>query len=326
MATIISRDDADTQVIYAVGANYSSNDYIPDGNKGGISLNDVASGADAVVQTRCIVSGFKKTAGAAWAEGEFLYFDPAAKAFTHVVQADGLFRGKAYKAALLADVVGDVEIIEPMFDEVGLMTLVATPTNGNLLKTNASGQAIDAAIAATSVQVLTVPAAAHSLAGLTAAGALEDTTILTSSIAGAVTMGGIFNDQMRNSTNTAQSTADATATIIDLEDVELVGDVTYAAGTTSLATIPAGASGIYAVMYELTFAAGAGTYNAAEIHKNGAYYTDTTETPDNANPIFVSDYVIMYLAAGDTIGLWGKQDSGGAIDVTSGRLAIQRIQ
>jgi len=32
------------------------------------------------------------------------------------------------------------------------------------------------------------------------------------------------------------------------------------------------------------------------------------------------------LSAGDTVGLWCKQDSGGALDVTSAYLAIQRIQ
>ena len=257
------------------------------------------------------------------------------------------------------DVQGAIDEVDGRVDalESDKMDLVAAPVAGDLIEMDATGQGVpsglttsdvqvltvpaaagnlasldalgaigDSGIAGGDVQVLTVPVAGHTLAALTAAGKLETSGVLTADIAGAVTMGGIWNDNMRNSTNTAQSTADATSTIIDLEDVELVGDVTYAAGTTSLATIPVGGDGVYALAYELTFAAGAGTYNAAEIYKNGAYYTDTTETPDNANPIHVSDYVIMYLAAGDTIGLYGKQDSGGAIDVTSGRLAIQRLQ
>lgn len=398
MATNIIRDDDSTMVIEAVGAAYDSGDYIAQGLVGGISLNDVDSGADAVVQYKGEVS-YAKTAGSAWTEGDELFFDSGNDEFTNVATTDGIVRGYAAADALLAATSGLVTLCEGHYTAAGAfvtydnstsglaattvqdaidevedrvddlesdkMDLVATPTAGNLIEVDATGQGFDSGIATANVvltndarlsdartpsstlahaashatgqadvltpaaigaQAVVVAAVENNLASFDAAGSTKDSGIAAASIAGAVTMGGIWNDNMRNSTDTAQSLADATATLIDLEDVELVGDVTYAAGTTSLATIPAGASGIYAIAYELTFAAGAGTYNAAEIYKNGTYYTDTTETPDNANPIFVSDYVIMYLAAGDTIGLWGKQDSGGALNVTSGRLAIQRLQ
>lgn len=398
MAGNIVRDDDRTIVIEAVGADYSSGDFIVDGMLHGISLNDVSNGSDAVVQAVGEAT-YAKTAGEVWAEGQELYYDAGNDEFTTTMTADGIVRAKAAKDALIAATTGEIEIIEAHYaseasmvvydnstsglaatdvaaaldeidgtvDSLGTdkMDLVGTPIAGNLIEMDATGQGVDSGLATANVvltndarlsdartpsstlahaashatgqadvltpaaigaQAVVVAAVENNIASFGAAGSTKDSGIAAASIAGAVTMGGIWNDNMRNSTDTAQSLADATSTIIDLEDVELVGDVAYAAGTTSLATIPAGASGIYAIAYELTFAAGAGTYNAVEIYKNGVYYTDTTETPDNANPIYVSDYVIMYLAAGDTIGLWGKQDSGGAIDVTSGRLAIQRLQ
>lgn len=173
--------------------------------------------------------------------------------------------------------------------------LVSAPTNENLVMTDALGQSVDSGVA-------------------------------KASIAGAVTMGGIFNDQMRNSTNTAQSLADATAEIVDLEDVELAGDITYTAGSTDLATIPAGGTGLYTVYWTGTFAAGAGTYNSALIYLNGALLFTASEVPDNANPITAYDYEIHYFTAGDTLALWAKQDSGGALDLTAGQMAIQRLQ
>lgn len=191
---------------------------------------------------------------------------------------------------------------------------------------HAAGQADVITPSAIGAQAVVAGAVENNLASFDATGSTKDSGITAASIAGAVTMGEIYNDNMRNSTNTAQSCAHNTSTIIDLEDVELVGAVTYAAGTTSLATIPAGASGEYLLVWSATFAAGAGTYNAAEIWKNGAFLTDGQETPDNANPITAFDSATIHLEAGDTIALYGKQDSGGALNVTAARLAIQRQQ
>lgn len=430
MATIISREDADKMTVYAVGANYLSNEYVVDGGKGGIALNNIASGSDGVIQARCVVSGFKKAAGVAWVEGTtYLYFDQVAKAFTTVVQADGLYRGRAYADALLAAVVGDVEIIEPISDGEGKMDLAVPTAATNVATLNALGQVTDSTVllatltakmakavptaatnvatldavgqvtdstvllstltakmakavptAATNVatldavgqvtdstvllstltakqnlavptaaanvatldalgqvtdstvalstltakQNLAVPTAAANLATLDALGQVTDSTIAAASIAGAVTVGGIYNDNMGNSTNVAQSLADATAEVIDLEDVDLVGDITYAAGTTSLATIPA--NGMYVIYYALLFAAGAGTYNKAMIYVNGSSVAETSSTPDNANPISATGFTVQYLSAAETVGLYGKQDSGGALNVTAGILRIQRIQ
>ena len=357
MATNIIRDDDSTMVIEAVGAAYDSGAYIAQGLMGGISLNTVPINTDAVVQYKGEVS-YAKTAGSAWTEGDELFFDSGNNEFTNVATTDGIVRGYAAADALLAatsglvtlceghytaagafvsydnstsglpatDVQGAIDEVEDRVDDLesDKMDLVTAIVAGDLLEMDASGQAVGSGVATADVQVLAVPVAPNSIAGLDATGALYDSTVLVADIAGAVTMGGIWNDNMRNSTTTAQSIADATSTIIDLEDVELVGNVTYAAGTTSLATIPVG--GLYAITYSLTFAAGAGTYNEAHIYINGVDAFDTSETPDNVNPITVTDYSIRYLAANDTVALWGKHDSGGALDVTAGRLGIQRIQ
>lgn len=253
------------------------------------------------------------------------------------------------------DATGQVVDSGDLLSEYAL--LVSAPTNGNLVCTDALGQPYDCAsapgdyqtfaiptaagnvctlsalgavedstIASSNLQVLTVPAVADSLAGLTALGAVYDTTILAADMADAVTVGIVYGDNMRNSTDTAQSLADTTEEVIDLEDVELAGDVTYAAGTTSLATIPVGGTGTYAIVYGATFAAGAGTYNRLVINVNGVTRTTDEETPDNANPIEVVGNTMLRLAAGDTVGLYATQDSGGALDVTAAYMAIQRMQ
>jgi predicted RecA/RadA family phage recombinase len=189
---------------------------------------------------------------------------------------------------------------------------------------HATGQADAIAPSAIGAQAVVVVAVENNLASFDAAGSTKDSGIAQSSIAGAVTMGAMWNDNMRNSTNTAQSLADATAEIIDLEDVEVTGDVTYAAGTTSLATIPT--TGVYDILGELTFAAGAGTYNRVLIYIDGNERESHDITPDNANPKTTGLSVAAYLTAGRTVALWGKQDSGGALNVTAGRLSIQRKQ
>jgi len=391
MAKNIRYTTDNKMIIESVGADYSAGDFIVQGILHGVSINDVATGADAVVQAVGEVE-YTKTAGETWTAGkDDLYYDAVSDAFTVAITADGIVRGVAAEDALIDATSGLVKLVpgrmaadadfvaydnstsglaattvQGAIDEVGgrvddlendKMDLVAAPVAGDLIEMDAAGQGVpsglaaadvqtltvptaagnlaeltalgalaDSGVSSADVQVLTVPAAAHSLAGLTALGALEDTTILAADMAGAVTMGGIYNDQMRNASDTAQSTADATATLIDLEDVELVGDVTYDAGVTSLATIPAGADGFYAIGWAAVFAAGAGTYNEAGIYINGAPAFDVQETPDGASPITCQDYALVRLSAGDTVGLWCKQDSGGALDVTSAYLAIQRIQ
>ena len=390
MAKNIRYTTDNRMVIESVVKDYSAGDFIVQGILHGVSLNDVASGADAVVQAVGEVE-YAKTAGATWTEGEDLYYDAVSDAFTTAITADGIVRGVAAEDALIDATSGLVKLVpgrmaadadfvaydnatsnlvattvqaaidevEDRVDdlEIEKMDLVAAPVAGNLIEVDATGQGVDSGLATADVQVLTVPTAAgnlaeltalgaladsgvasanlqvltipvaaHSLAGLTALGALEDTTILAADMAVAAVAGAVYGDQMRNSSDTAQSTASGTATLINLEDVELAGNVTYDAGGTSLATIPAGGTGFYAIAYNLVFAANAGTYNRAMIYVNGALRFDVEETPDTANPIVVEDYCMLKLTAGDTVALWGKHDAGAPVNVTAGYMAIQRLQ
>lgn len=73
----------------------------------GVALNSAAQGATAQVQTVGAFRSLPKVAGTAWAVGDKLYWDNAAKNFT-TVSAGNTFAGFAYAAALAADVTGSV--------------------------------------------------------------------------------------------------------------------------------------------------------------------------------------------------------------------------
>lgn len=385
MAKNIRYTTDNRMVIESVGKDYSAGDFIVQGILHGVSINDVASGADAVVQAVGEIE-YAKTAGEAWTGGiDDLYYDADRDAFTTAITADGIVRGVPAEDALSDATSGLVKLVpgrmaaaakfvaydngtsdlaattvQDAVDELATAVVdvvyttdarlsdARTPTDHAASHATAGSDALSAADigaaaaihaashaaagtdaitpSAIGAQAVVAGAVENNLASFDAAGSTKDSGVTAASIAGAVTMGGIYNDQMRNSTDTAQSLADATATLIDLEDVELAGNVTYDAGGTSVATIPAGGTGFYAIAYNLVFAAGLGTYNRAMIYVNGALRFDVEETPDNANPIVVEDYCMLKLTAGDTVALWGKQNSGGALDVTSAYLAIQRIQ
>jgi predicted RecA/RadA family phage recombinase len=209
MATNIIRDDDRTTIIEAVGADYASGDFIVDGLLHGVSLNNVANGADAVVQCTGEFT-YTKAAGAAWTEGQELYFDAGNDRFTTTMTADGIVRGYAAKAALLAATSGEIQLcpghyaseasmvaydnstsglaatdvgaaldeIDDTVDDLGTdkMDLVATPTAGNLIEMDATGQGVDSGIATANVVLTndarltdartpTAHAASHATAG-----------------------------------------------------------------------------------------------------------------------------------------------------------------
>ena len=174
MAKNIIYNDTAREVIFAVGVDYSSGDYIADGGKGGISLNDVASGDDAVVAARCVVEGYPKAAGETWDEGDLLYFDAANNKFTTTEQADGLYRGKAYKAALLDATTGDVEIIDPIPDDIFEASEIPYDNSTSDLAATTVQAAIDAlATAVTDARTPTAHKSTHATAGSDALSAAD---------------------------------------------------------------------------------------------------------------------------------------------------------
>ncbi len=388
MATNVIRDKNGMGVIESVGADYSSGDFIVQGLLHGISLNDVATGGNATVQMIGEVS-YAKAAGQVWTEGDELFFDAGNDEFTTIATTDGVIRGYAAEDALIAATSGLIRLCDGHYTAAGAfvtydngtsglaattvqdaidevedrvddlesekMDLVATPTAGNLIEMDATGQGVDSGLATADVQVLTVPAAAGNLAGLDvggtltdsgiaaadvqvlavpvaagnvaeldATGAIADSGITAGEIDAAVLAGYNTTDGARNSTNTAQAVADSTATDIALEDAEFAGDVAVDV-TFKEFTIPV--SGVYAIAFSLTFdTAAGGTTRVADLLVNGTSRAGGEESPSGAGPDVVEDYVILYLAATDVVKLAGFQDSGGPVNVTAGRLAIQRLQ
>lgn len=261
-------------------------------------------------------------------------------------------------SGLAATTVQDaIDEVEDRVDDLesDKMDLVATPTAGNLIEMDAAGQGVDSGVATADVQVLTVPAAGDNLAGLNDAGALTDSGIAaavvqvltvpavagnlaeldaqgaladsgvaSADIAGAITMGALWGDNARNSTNTTQAVADSTATDVAFENVEVTGDVTVNVGNTEF-TIPT--TGVYTIAFMLTFdTAAGGTTRVANLLVNGDSRGGGEETPSGTGPVVVEDYSTLYLVATDVVKLAAFQDSGTSLNVTAGRIAIQRIQ
>lgn len=132
----------------------------------------------------------------------------------------------------------------------------------------------------------------------------------------------VLADQARRSTATNQTTTTATPLKITFETSEVAGDVTYLSGDY---TVPE--DGVYAVAASLTFATSAGgTARNTYIYVDGVAFEDTDAAPDGSNPVTVAASAIAYLAASSVIAIYGEQDSGGDLDVTAGRVAVQRVQ
>jgi predicted RecA/RadA family phage recombinase len=108
------------------GGNLSG-DFINANGIRGVALNTALVGANSPV-LRDGVHLLPKAAGTAWVQGQSLYFDAVAKAFT-TVAAGNLAFGLAAAAALSADTTGQV-LLAPAFRSVGgqVTTVAASDT------------------------------------------------------------------------------------------------------------------------------------------------------------------------------------------------------
>jgi predicted RecA/RadA family phage recombinase len=95
-------------ITVAAPATQVSGDYVRVGAFSGVCVNDAASGANVVIQREGIFT-LPKATGTAWAVGDALYWDAAAKKFT-TVSTGNLPAGVAAAAALSADTTGAVNI------------------------------------------------------------------------------------------------------------------------------------------------------------------------------------------------------------------------
>jgi predicted RecA/RadA family phage recombinase len=75
----------------------------------GVPVTDAVAGDSFALKTSGVYADASKAAGAAWAEGDYLYWDNTAKNFTKT-SASNTRVGVATRAALSADTTGDVKI------------------------------------------------------------------------------------------------------------------------------------------------------------------------------------------------------------------------
>ena len=139
----------------------------------------------------------------------------------------------------------------------------------------------------------------------------------------------------RYTTNAGQSIDNATATIVDFEDVSIDTDSAVTVGAAWKFTCPAGKAGYYLVTAVIAFDTSA-TWAAGELvilylYKNNALYSVLLrKTQESATTLYNmppgSD--VVYLAAGDYIDVRVNQGSGGALALYTNsyynRVAISR--
>ena len=132
----------------------------------------------------------------------------------------------------------------------------------------------------------------------------------------------LMADRIRRSTATPQTTTTAVPLKIEFEVSEVTGNVTYLTGDY---TIPE--TGLYTIYSSLTFAGNAGgTERTVALYVGGVVVDDDTAAPDGVNPVTAGAAPALFLTAADVVAVYGLQDSGGDLNVTAGRVAIQRMQ
>lgn len=92
---------------FTAAADLSSGAVVKIGSLIGIVCADVKSGAQGEANLCGIYSGLAKAAGAAWAQGDMLYWDATNSVFTKTASSN-TFAGYAAAAAQTADTSGSV--------------------------------------------------------------------------------------------------------------------------------------------------------------------------------------------------------------------------
>lgn len=95
-----------TVVVTAV-ADTASGDFVRVGALGGVAVSAALAGQELVLDIAGGVYSLPKATGAAWAQGDYLYWDATAKKFTKVA-AGNVPAGTAHAAAEAAAAVGNV--------------------------------------------------------------------------------------------------------------------------------------------------------------------------------------------------------------------------
>lgn len=118
----------------------------------------------------------------------------------------------------------------------------------------------------------------------------------------------------------AQSIPDSTLTAIswDTETSDLWG---FYPGSGSTITIPAGYAGVYAIGARGVWASNP-TAGQMEVYINSAQRTPTMTT--GTSTVSFRDFT-PYLAVGDTVQIYVKQTSGGALNISTGVVWMERI-
>jgi hypothetical protein len=115
---------------------------------------------------------------------------------------------------------------------------------------------------------------------------------------------------------TTQSLSDNTLTALALnaEDFD-VGTMHDTVTANTRMTIPTGGDGLYLITGQATFATNATGVRDAYVKKNGTTYLSFARGNGNASGLaVVTVSVIAVLAAADYVELWGRQNSGGALN------------
>ena len=143
-------------VTITAGAIYSAGDIVIQGDYVGVAVNDIANGAEGVIDP-CGAFELAKTTGTAYTVGQRAYWDTATAKVVVVPGADTVFVGKVFVAAASGDALCIVYLTGtfPASNGAGIADLnsaTLTPVTGNatgdinaaLLEQDAVNTAIDA--------------------------------------------------------------------------------------------------------------------------------------------------------------------------------------